>query len=150
MAQAPRVITAIRFVSFFSSVADSPPHSPCLHRPASSTPLKHRLTRLLVQRSFPNTDPAARNEFAYRVWVSEVMLQQTQVATVIGYFNKWIAKWPTVQALAAATQVKSTHSRLDHLQNIEGRQGDVGTTESVDKQADGERFSLSGSAVGCE
>lgn len=42
--------------------------------------------------------------FAYRVWISEVMLQQTQVATVIDYFVKWIAKWPTVQDLAAATQ----------------------------------------------
>ena len=42
--------------------------------------------------------------FAYRVWVSEIMLQQTQVATVIEYFNRWIGKWPTVQDLAAATQ----------------------------------------------
>ncbi|CAL1283865.1 unnamed protein product [Larinioides sclopetarius] len=39
---------------------------------------------------------------SYAVWVSEVMLQQTQVATVIPYFNKWIEKWPTVQALAEA------------------------------------------------
>jgi A/G-specific adenine glycosylase len=31
--------------------------------------------------------------FAYRVWVSEIMLQQTQVATVIPYFTRWIAKW---------------------------------------------------------
>lgn len=42
--------------------------------------------------------------FAYRVWISEVMLQQTQVVTVIDYFNKWTAKWPTVQDLAAASQ----------------------------------------------
>ncbi|KAF1934705.1 DNA glycosylase [Clathrospora elynae] len=39
---------------------------------------------------------------AYEVWVSEVMLQQTRVSTVIPYFNKWIAKWPTVQDLAEA------------------------------------------------
>ncbi|KAL7774057.1 hypothetical protein CFE70_004026 [Pyrenophora teres f. teres 0-1] len=39
---------------------------------------------------------------AYEVWVSEVMLQQTRVSTVIPYFNNWIAKWPTVQDLAAA------------------------------------------------
>ncbi|KAI8465044.1 MAG: DNA glycosylase [Monoraphidium minutum] len=43
-------------------------------------------------------------EFAYRVWVSEIMLQQTQVATVIPYFQKWLARWPTVADLAAATQ----------------------------------------------
>lgn len=38
------------------------------------------------------------------VWVSEIMLQQTRVATVIPYYEKWLAKWPTVQALAGATQ----------------------------------------------
>ncbi|CAJ1060367.1 adenine DNA glycosylase isoform X1 [Xyrichtys novacula] len=39
----------------------------------------------------------------YAVWVSEIMLQQTQVATVIDYYNKWMKRWPTVQDLAAAT-----------------------------------------------
>lgn len=39
---------------------------------------------------------------AYRVWLSEIMLQQTQVATVIPYFSKFIARFPTVQALATA------------------------------------------------
>ncbi|XP_041862356.1 adenine DNA glycosylase isoform X2 [Melanotaenia boesemani] len=39
----------------------------------------------------------------YGVWVSEIMLQQTQVATVIDYYNKWMKRWPTVQQLAAAT-----------------------------------------------
>lgn len=38
----------------------------------------------------------------YRVWVAEVMLQQTQVATVIGYFERFMAQFPTVQALADA------------------------------------------------
>ncbi|KAL5406209.1 hypothetical protein PMIN03_007958 [Paraphaeosphaeria minitans] len=40
---------------------------------------------------------------AYEVWVSEVMLQQTRVSTVIPYFNTWISKWPTVEALAEAS-----------------------------------------------
>ncbi|XP_039909047.1 adenine DNA glycosylase [Simochromis diagramma] len=39
----------------------------------------------------------------YGVWVSEIMLQQTQVATVKDYYNKWMKRWPTVQELAAAT-----------------------------------------------
>ncbi|OAL02842.1 DNA glycosylase [Phaeosphaeriaceae sp. SRC1lsM3a] len=39
---------------------------------------------------------------AYEVWVSEVMLQQTRVSTVIPYFNTWVSKWPTVQDLANA------------------------------------------------
>jgi A/G-specific adenine glycosylase len=38
----------------------------------------------------------------YRVWLSEVMLQQTQVATVLGYYDRFIERFPDVQALAAA------------------------------------------------
>ncbi len=40
----------------------------------------------------------------YAVWVSEVMLQQTQVATVAPYFRRWMARFPTVEALAAADE----------------------------------------------
>ncbi|XP_064624691.1 adenine DNA glycosylase-like isoform X2 [Lineus longissimus] len=43
------------------------------------------------------------NQRAYAVWVSEIMLQQTQVATVIDYYNKWMKKWPTLQALSTAS-----------------------------------------------
>ncbi len=39
---------------------------------------------------------------AYRVWLAEVMLQQTQVATVIPYFERFIARFPDFSALAAA------------------------------------------------
>ncbi|KAH7040075.1 DNA glycosylase [Microdochium trichocladiopsis] len=39
---------------------------------------------------------------AYEVWISEIMLQQTRVAVVIDYWNKWMAKWPTIHDLAAA------------------------------------------------
>ena len=38
----------------------------------------------------------------YRIWVSEIMLQQTQVATVIPYYSRFIEKFPTVRALARA------------------------------------------------
>lgn len=38
----------------------------------------------------------------YSVWVSEIMLQQTQVATVVGYYNKWMKKWPTIAQLSKA------------------------------------------------
>ncbi|XP_059626324.1 adenine DNA glycosylase [Cornus florida] len=40
---------------------------------------------------------------AYAVWVSEVMLQQTRVQTVIDYFNRWMLKWPTIHHLARAS-----------------------------------------------
>jgi A/G-specific adenine glycosylase len=40
----------------------------------------------------------------YRVWVSEIMLQQTQVKTVIPYYERFMQSFPTVQALASAEQ----------------------------------------------
>jgi A/G-specific adenine glycosylase len=40
----------------------------------------------------------------YHIWISEVMLQQTQVDTVIPYFNRFIAQFPTLQSLADADQ----------------------------------------------
>ena len=39
---------------------------------------------------------------AYRVWVSEVMLQQTQASVVVPYFERWMEAFPTVEALASA------------------------------------------------
>jgi A/G-specific adenine glycosylase len=41
---------------------------------------------------------------AYAVWVSEIMLQQTRVEAVIPYFEKWMRLFPTVQALATASE----------------------------------------------
>lgn len=46
---------------------------------------------------------------AYRVWVSEIMLQQTQVATVIPYFERFMARFPTLGALANAPQDEVLH-----------------------------------------
>ncbi|XP_055497652.1 adenine DNA glycosylase isoform X4 [Leucoraja erinacea] len=43
------------------------------------------------------------NKRGYAVWVSEIMLQQTQVATVIDYYNKWMLRWSNLQDLAKAT-----------------------------------------------
>ena len=42
------------------------------------------------------------NPTPYRVWISEVMLQQTQVATVIPYYERFMTRFPDVQSLAAA------------------------------------------------
>lgn len=40
----------------------------------------------------------------YAIWVSEIMLQQTQVRTVIPYYARWMARFPTVEALAEASE----------------------------------------------
>lgn len=45
----------------------------------------------------------APGQAAYRVWLSEVMLQQTTVATVIPRYLRFVERWPTVEALAAAS-----------------------------------------------
>ncbi|KDM92680.1 A/G-specific adenine glycosylase [Photobacterium galatheae] len=48
--------------------------------------------------------PWQQNPTPYRVLVSEIMLQQTQVATVIPYFERWMNSFPTVERLAAASE----------------------------------------------
>lgn len=47
--------------------------------------------------------PWRRSAEPYRVWVSEVMLQQTQVDRVVAYFDRFLERFPDVQALASAT-----------------------------------------------
>ncbi|GAB7389324.1 A/G-specific adenine glycosylase [Bacillaceae bacterium] len=46
--------------------------------------------------------PWRKDKDPYKIWVSEIMLQQTRVETVIPYFNRFIEKFPTLEALAAA------------------------------------------------
>lgn len=50
----------------------------------------------------PLQGPEERGQRAYEVWVSEIMLQQTQVATVVPYYTHWMEKFPTIRGLAAA------------------------------------------------
>src|SRR5947209_15822210 len=68
--------------------------------------------------------PWRRTRDPYAIWVSEVMLQQTQVATVVPYYERFIAQFPTVEALAAAPEDEvlrfwsglGYYSRARHLQ----------------------------------
>ncbi|MDH3345862.1 MAG: A/G-specific adenine glycosylase [Kiritimatiellaceae bacterium] len=48
--------------------------------------------------------PWRRNRTPYRVWVSEIMLQQTRVDTVIDYYRRWMKSFPSWRALASAPQ----------------------------------------------
>ena len=54
------------------------------------------------RRVLPWRPPAGQTADAYHVWLSEIMLQQTTVATVGPYFHKFCNRWPTVNHLAAA------------------------------------------------
>lgn len=47
--------------------------------------------------------PWRRTSDPYRIWVSETMLQQTQAATVVGYYSRFIRRFPTVKKLASAS-----------------------------------------------
>ena len=58
---------------------------------------RHR--RRLPWRALPGESPDP-----YRVWLSEIMLQQTTVGAVIPYYERFLARFPTVQALAAAPE----------------------------------------------
>lgn len=48
--------------------------------------------------------PWRHTQDPYEIWVSEIMLQQTQVKTVVPYYQRWLAKFPTLEVLARADQ----------------------------------------------
>jgi A/G-specific adenine glycosylase len=56
------------------------------------------------QKQHGRHDLPWQGQDAYRVWLSEVMLQQTQVATVIPYYLRFVVSFPNIAALAAATE----------------------------------------------
>ncbi|MEP6356473.1 MAG: A/G-specific adenine glycosylase [Hyphomicrobiales bacterium] len=56
--------------------------------------------RVLPWRINPKNRAAGEMPDPYRIWLSEIMLQQTTVATVKSYFEKFVTTWPTVQDLA--------------------------------------------------
>ena len=60
--------------------------------------------RRLPWRALPGETPDP-----YRVWLSEIMLQQTTVAAVGPYFENFLKRWPTVQALAATNLEEVLH-----------------------------------------
>jgi A/G-specific adenine glycosylase len=91
----------------------SRPHSSSYH---STTDVAKLQTNLLTwfeevrekrgmpwrKRYDPELSMEEKGQRAYEIWVSEVMLQQTQVNTVIAYWQRWIEKWPTIGDLAGA------------------------------------------------
>ncbi|KAM3914392.1 adenine DNA glycosylase [Leptodactylus fuscus] len=90
---------------------DSNPHHPPYHTFTAEETLTLRKTLLTwydrCKRDLPWRRLAITeldlDRRAYSVWVSEVMLQQTQVSTVVDYYTKWMKTWPTVQDLATAS-----------------------------------------------
>lgn len=58
--------------------------------------------RIMPWRVSPTDKASGKRPDPYAIWMSEIMLQQTTVAAVTSYFQKFIARWPTVSDLAAA------------------------------------------------
>jgi A/G-specific adenine glycosylase len=56
------------------------------------------------QRSLPWRSAPAGQRDPYQVWISEIMAQQTRIETVIDYYERWMRRFPTLEALAAAEQ----------------------------------------------
>jgi A/G-specific adenine glycosylase len=80
--------------------------SRALQRVSSDARVLARLRRQLLRWSAQHARdlPWRRSRDAYRVWISEIMLQQTTVVAVIPYFERFLARFPTLAALAAADE----------------------------------------------
>jgi A/G-specific adenine glycosylase len=57
-----------------------------------------------ARRDLPWRAPPGEKADPYKVWLSEIMLQQTTVKAVVPYFETFMARWPTAEALAAASR----------------------------------------------
>jgi len=85
--------------------------SPKPNAPADSVAIRQLAPALLrwFDASGRKHLPWQRDPTPYRVWVSEIMLQQTQVATVIPYYERFMQRFPDVQSLAQAPQNEVLH-----------------------------------------
>ncbi len=74
----------------------------------NSVPKNHWLVRALLGWFTRNARdlPWRRTPDPYAIWVSEIMLQQTQVKTVISYWERWMRELPTIESLANASSEK--------------------------------------------
>lgn len=80
--------------------------------PPSSPELSNRLLAWYDRhrRDLPWRAPPGQRMEPYRVWLSEIMLQQTTVAAVIPYFRYFLDRWPDVESLAAAALDEVLHA----------------------------------------
>ncbi|KAG8898958.1 hypothetical protein FRC00_002107, partial [Tulasnella sp. 408] len=97
------------------------PHSKSLHNVAKVKPLTGGLlewfdsvrdTRGMPWRKEydPSLSEDEKAQRAYEVLVSEIMLQQTQVTTVIPYYNAWLERFPTIKDLADVTDIEEVNA----------------------------------------
>ena len=85
---------------------------------------------------------------AYGTWVSEIMLQQTRVETVIPYWYRWMRRYPTIRALASASpdEVNASWAGLGYYRRA--RQLHAGAQQLVAEAPEGQEPALSSTADG--
>jgi A/G-specific adenine glycosylase len=112
--------------------------------PAKNVVMTHPVTKKILRwyACHQRDLPWRRTSDPYAVWVSEIMLQQTQVQTVLPYYRRFLDRFPTVQSLAAASMDEvlkawenlGYYSRARHLhaaarEIVKRRQGLLPSTE---------------------
>ncbi|MGB0808985.1 MAG: hypothetical protein ACPGYJ_08455, partial [bacterium] len=70
--------------------------------PAELSQLQNALLAWFVEHQ--RDLPWRKNYPAYGVWISEMMLQQTRVATVLDYYDRWMKSLPSIPSVAAADE----------------------------------------------
>lgn len=93
--------------SALSPPTSAPPSPSTPSTPSTlAAPLTTQLTAwfALRQRALPWRETVLGRRSPYRVWLAEIMLQQTRVSVVVDYFNRFIARFPGVKDLAAASE----------------------------------------------
>ena len=70
-------------------------------RVGEATAPRFRRSLLTWYRASKRDLPWRRTHDPYRIWLSEIMLQQTRVAAAIGYFERFLERFPTIESLAA-------------------------------------------------
>ena len=92
-----------------AAVEGIPPLPPPMSPEAATAPDPQKLAPELLgwydrhRRTLPWRARPGERPVPYRVWLSEIMLQQTTVATVSAFFDRFVARFPTVEALAQAS-----------------------------------------------
>ena len=71
-------------------------------------PFRHTLNRWFLRNK--RDLPWRQSRDPYDILVSEIMLQQTQAATVVPYYNRWLRRFPTIRSLAATTESNVLHA----------------------------------------
>src|SRR5580704_15529625 len=104
----PSVSLQVWMVSGFTKIFPIVGACPRLRKPMSRDSKTKKLVPLLLDWFSKNARdlPWRRTRDPFAIWVSEIMLQQTQVKTVMPYWERWLRELPTIESAANASAEK--------------------------------------------